>query len=89
MSRSVEKGVAVSMNRVPAAPTIIKKVKSMQKKYLSQGATARIKQTGQVVEVTQISDHGVALVKFKTGGQYILLQDRLEGMDENHAETQH
>lgn len=61
----------------------------MQKKYLSQGATARIKQTGQVVEIKQISDHGVALVKFKTGGQYILLQDRLEGISEDRAEIQH
>ena len=63
--------------------------KKMQKKYLSQGATARIKQTGQVVEIKQISDHGVALVKFKTGGQYILLQDRLEGINEDRAEIQH
>lgn len=61
----------------------------MQKKYLSQGASARIKQTGQVVEIKQISDHGVALVKFRTGGQYILLQDRLEGINEGHAEIQH
>jgi len=61
----------------------------MQKKYLSQGASARIKQTGQVVEIKQISDHGVALVKFKTGGQYILLHDRLESMGEDRAETQH
>lgn len=61
----------------------------MQKKYLSQGASARIKQTGQVVEIKQISDHGVALVKFKTGGQYILLHDRLEGIDESQVETQH
>jgi hypothetical protein len=72
------------------ASTIIKKKgKNMQKKYLSQGASARIKQTGQVVEIKQISDHGVALVKFKTGGQYILLHDRLEGIDEPQVETQH
>lgn len=61
----------------------------MQKKYLSQGASARIKQTGQVVEIKQISDHGVALIKFRTGGQYILLNDRLEGMEEQREETQH
>jgi hypothetical protein len=61
----------------------------MQKKYLSQGASARIKQTGQVVEIKQISDHGVALIKFRTGGQYILLNDRLESMDEHREETQH
>lgn len=61
----------------------------MQKKYLSQGASARIKQTGQVVEIKQISDHGVALIKFRTGGQYILLNDRLEGMDDHREEIQH
>lgn len=58
----------------------------MHKKHLSRGAAARIKQTGQVVEVKQLSDHGVALVKFRTGGQYVLLQDRLEGVDETASE---
>lgn len=61
----------------------------MDKKYLSQGANARIKQTGQVVEIKQISDHGVALIKFRTGGQYILLNDRLEGIEQELQEVQH
>jgi len=61
----------------------------MQKKSLSQGASARIKQTGQVVEIKQISEHGVALIKFRTGGQYILLNDRLESMEEQREAVQH
>ena len=61
----------------------------MDSKYLQKGATARIKETGQLVEVKQISDHGIALVKFRTGGQYILLQDRLEHFEEDSVEIQH
>ncbi len=61
----------------------------MDRKLLQQGANARIKQTRQVVEIKQISDHGIALIKFRTGGQYILLNDRLESVEDNHAEVQH
>jgi len=61
----------------------------MDTKLLQQGANARIKQTRQVVEIKQISDHGIALIKFRTGGQYILLNDRLESVEDNHAEVQH
>ena len=61
----------------------------MNKNFLQKGVTARIKETGQVVEVKQISDHGIALVKFRTGGQYILLNDRLESVDDDTVEIQH
>lgn len=61
----------------------------MDKKILHKGVNARIKKTGQVVEVAQISDHGIALVKFRTGGQYILLNDRLEGVNDQQDEIQH
>ena len=61
----------------------------MDRKLLQQGANARIKQTRQVVQIKQISDHGIALIKFRTGGQYILLNDRLESVEDNHAEVQH
>lgn len=61
----------------------------MDRKLLQQGTNARIKQTRQVVEIKQISDHGIALIKFRTGGQYILLNDRLESVEDNHAEVQH
>jgi hypothetical protein len=61
----------------------------MDRKVLQQGASARIKQTRQVVQIQQISDHGIALIRFKTGGQYILLNDRLESVEDDHAEIQH
>ena len=61
----------------------------MDRKFLQQGANARIKQTRQVVEIKQISDHGIALIKFRTGGQYILQNDRLETVEDNREEIQH
>lgn len=53
----------------------------MDIKNLQKGRHARIKQTGQVVHVKQISDHGIALVKFRTGGEFLLLNDRLETVE--------
>ena len=41
---------------------------------------ARIKETGQVVHIKKVSDHGFALVRFRTGGEYLLLSDRLESV---------
>ncbi len=54
---------------------------------LQQGKQARIKETGQVVHIKQISDHGIALVKFRTGGEFLLLNNRLESVD--IVEVQH
>jgi len=59
----------------------------MDIKNLQKGEHARIKETGQVVHIKQISDHGIALVKFRTGGEFLLLNDRLESVDT--AEIQH
>jgi hypothetical protein len=59
----------------------------MDIKTLQQGKHARIKETGQVVHIKQISDHGIALVKFRTGGEFLLLNDRLESVDT--VEVQH
>lgn len=56
-------------------------------KDLQQGKHARIKETGQVVHIKQLSDHGIALVKFRTGGEFLLLHDRLETVDT--VEIQH
>lgn len=61
----------------------------MDIKNLEQGKTARIKSTGQVVEVKRVSEHGIALVQFKTGGEYLLLHERLEGINETEVEIQH
>lgn len=54
---------------------------NMDIKNLRQGKHARIKETGQVVHIKQISDHGIALVRFRTGGEFLLLNDRLESVD--------
>ena len=61
----------------------------MEIKNIQQGKNARIKSTGQVVEVKRISDHGISLVRFKTGGEYLLLNERLEGIAEDDTEIQH
>ena len=58
-------------------------------KNIQQGKIARIKSTGQVVEVKRVSDHGISLVRFKTGGEYLLLNERLEGINEEEIELQH
>ena len=50
----------------------------MEAKSLEQGKTVRIKETGQIVQVKQVSEHGFALVQFRTGGEYLLLNRRLE-----------
>ncbi len=39
---------------------------------LSEGGRARIKSTGQVVNIKRWSHHGIAIIEFKTGGEYIL-----------------
>ena len=59
----------------------------MHIKNLKEGKAARVKETGQVVQVKQISDHGVALVKFRTGGEFLMLNERLESCES--VETQH
>ena len=50
----------------------------MDIKNLQQGAKAKIKSTGQVVEIKRVSNHGFSVVRFRTGGDYMVLNDRLE-----------
>jgi hypothetical protein len=50
----------------------------MDIKNLQQGAKARIKNTGQIVEIKRVSNHGFSIVSLKTGGDYMVLNDRLE-----------
>lgn len=45
---------------------------------LKQGAKARIKHTGQVVELKRVSDHGISMVSFRTGGEYLISNKFLE-----------
>lgn len=37
-----------------------------------EGGKARIKTTGQIVNVKRWSTHGIAVIEFRTGGEYIL-----------------
>jgi len=57
-----------------------KKENNMEMNNLQQGSNARIKDTGQIVHVKKVSEHGFALVQFRTGGEYLLLNDRLESV---------
>ena len=45
---------------------------------LKQGAKARIKHTGQIVELKRVSDHGISVVSFRTGGKYLISNKFLE-----------
>jgi len=45
---------------------------------LKQGTKARIKQTGQVVNLKRVSDHGISMVSFRTGGDYLISNKFLE-----------
>lgn len=45
---------------------------------LKQGAKARIKHTGQIVELKSVSQHGISLVEFRTGGEYFISNKFLE-----------
>ncbi len=45
---------------------------------LKRGAKARIKHTGQIVELKRVSDHGISVVSFRTGGDYFISNKFLE-----------
>jgi hypothetical protein len=59
----------------------------MDAKHLQKGSQAKIASTGQVVEVKRVSNHGFSVVRFQTGGDYMILNDRLESIETK--ETQH
>ncbi len=54
----------------------------MGDKRLVQGEKARIASTGQIVEIRRVSNHGFSVVRFQTGGDYMILNDRLEVYDD-------
>ncbi len=60
--------------------TIIEQLESsgLYPVVLEQGAKARIKHTGQVVELKRVSDHGTSMVSFRTGGEYLISNKFLE-----------
>ncbi len=59
----------------------------MQNKQFQQGSQVKIASTGQIVEVKRISDHGFSVIRFQTGGDYMILNDRLETLEK--AEVRH
>ncbi len=61
--------------------------RKMEAKQLQKGAQAKIASTGQIVEVKRVSNHGFSVVRFQTGGDYMILNDRLETLEKE--EVQH
>ncbi len=59
----------------------------MDYKYLEKCSQAKIASTGQIVEVKRVSNHGFSVVRFQTGGDYMILNDRLETIETD--EVQH
>ncbi len=59
----------------------------MDTKYLQKGSQAKIASTGQIVEVKRVSNHGFSVVRFQTGGDYMILNERLETVETE--EVQH
>ena len=59
----------------------------MDIKFLEKGSQAKIVSTGQIVEVKRVSNHGFSVVRFQTGGDYMILNDRLETVE--RKEVQH
>ncbi len=45
---------------------------------LVQGGIARVKHTGQIVNLKRVSDHGISVVSFRTGGDYFISNKFLE-----------
>jgi hypothetical protein len=57
----------------------------MDSKHLHKGSQAKIASTGQIVEVKRVSNHGFSVVRFQTGGDYMILNDRLESVEEKEV----
>lgn len=45
---------------------------------LIHAASARIKYTGQIVELKKVSEHGISIIAFRTGGEYFISNKYLE-----------
>jgi len=59
--------------------------KMMNIKHLQKGSQAKIASTGQIVEVQRVSNHGFSVVRFQTGGDYMILNDRLETVERDEV----
>ena len=59
--------------------TVIKQLAFQEKlAALMEGGKARIKHTGQVVELKRVSEHGISVVSFRSGGEYFISNKYLE-----------
>lgn len=59
--------------------TILEQLESDSGQYaLRPGAKARVKNTGQIVELKRVSEHGISVVSFRTGGEYFISNKFLE-----------
>lgn len=45
---------------------------------LKRGGKARIRPTGQIVDVKRVSEYGISLVSFRTGTEYFMSNKFLE-----------
>lgn len=61
----------------------------MDIKFLEKGSQAKIVSTGQIVEVKRVSNHGFSVVRFQTGGDYMILNDRLETVERKEVQHQY
>ena len=50
----------------------------LRENVLEQGAKAWISNTGQVVKLKRVSEHGISVVSFQTGGEYFISSKFLE-----------
>ena len=57
----------------------------MDVKNIQKGSQAKIASTGQIVEVKRVSNHGFSVVRFQTGGDYMILNDRLETVERDEV----
>jgi hypothetical protein len=57
----------------------------MDRKNLQKGSQAKIASTGQIVEVKRVSNHGFSVVRFQTGGDYMILNERLESVEKEEV----
>jgi hypothetical protein len=57
----------------------------MDVKNIQKGSQAKIASTGQIVEVKRVSNHGFSVVRFQTGGDYMILNDRLETIERDEV----
>jgi hypothetical protein len=53
---------------------------------LKQGTRARVKNTGQIIELKPVSGHGISVVSLRTGGEHFISNKFLEPVRTVHHE---